>query len=155
MRVHLVSTNGDKNADSFCISISCLSRSAGTFIAAGVKNNVSLCNKNPNPGVQRTSNKEFRNNRSYFARPFPFESSGIPGKAGTFTNFHLCPNGGICLCSHLLFRVFSPLSLSLHYLPPVLPPFFSSSSPNRGPSDWLLIYKCLCVLKSGTKGVGL
>lgn len=46
-------------------------------------------------------------------------------------------------------------SLSLHYLPPVLPPFFSSSSPNRGPSDWLLIYKCLCVLKSGTKEVGL
>lgn len=124
-----VSTNGDKNADSFCISISCLSRSAGTFIAAGVKNNVSLCNKNPNPGVQRTSNKEFRNNRSYFARPFPIESSGIPGKAGTFTNFHLCPNGGICLCSHLLFRVPPPPSP----LPsPGITPLFLVFLPEQG-----------------------
>ena len=118
------------------------------FITAGVKNNVSLQQKS-HPGVQRKSSKEFRNNRSYFARPFPSEGPGIPRKAGAFTNFHLCPNGRICLCSHLLFGFF--FALSLHYLPPVLPPFLSSSW-SRGTTDWLLIYKCLCFLKSGTKG---
>lgn len=35
--------------------------------------------------------------------------------------------------------------------PPQSPPFF----PNGGPSGWLLIYKCLCVLKCWTKGAGL
>lgn len=73
------------------------------------------------PGGQRISSKEFRNNRSYFARPFPLEGSEIPRKAATFTNFHLCPNGGICLCSHLFFS--PPLSLSTTF-PRYYPPFF-------------------------------
>lgn len=101
---------------------------AAVFIAAGVKNNV--YNKKPNPGVQRISNKELRNNRSYFARQLPFESSGIPRKAGTFTNFHLCPNGGICLCSHLLFRGFFSPSLSTTF-PRYNPPFLWSP-PEQG-----------------------
>lgn len=126
-----VSTNGDKNADSFCISISCLSRSTGTFIAAGVKNNVSLCNKNPNPGVQRTSNKEFSNNRSYFARPFPFESSGIPGKAGTLqtsTSVQMVEFASAATC----YFGFFPLSLSTTF-PRYYPPFSPLPPRTGGP----------------------
>lgn len=92
-------------------------------------------------------------NSSYFALLFPFHDSGIPHEAGTFSNFHLFPNEGICLCSHLLFRP-PPLFLSTT-LPRYYPPPFFCLPPQTGGPNWLLIYKCLCVLKSGTKGVGL
>lgn len=112
----------------------------------------------PNPGVKRATSEEFMKNSSYFALLFPFDNSGIPHEAGTFSNFHLFPNEGICLCSHLLFRVPHPPHHHHLFLSTTLPryyPPFCLPPQTGGPSDWLLIYKCLCVLKSGTKGVGL
>lgn len=67
----------------------------------------------------------------------------------------LCPNDGMSIRCHKLF-LSPPLSLATFpsFTPPLSPPFFPPSQ-TLGPSGCLLIYKCLCVLKCGTKGTGL
>lgn len=65
----------------------------------------------------------------------------------------LCPNDGMSIRCHKLFLPPSlPRHFSLLHATPVTP--FPPLT-NMGPSGCLLIYKCLCVLKCGTKGTGL
>lgn len=119
------------STDASRISISVPSRSAGTFIAAGVKNILSLCTRNPSPGVQRVSDKEFRKNRSLllcWAASIPQLRGPTLELLQTSTSDQMEEFASAATCYFGFFF----LSLSLHYLPPVLPPFFSSSSPNRG-----------------------
>lgn len=95
-----------------------------------------------------------------WSRNFPVEGCNFP-KLPPF-----CPNDGMLTAATTYF--FSPFSLgtfppSRHPCHPrnplpalaTHPPLPSFSLQNMGPSGSLFIYKCLCVLKCGTKGTGL
>lgn len=83
--------------------------------------------KNPHPGVQRKSDRELRSNRSYFARPFPLRSSGVPGwnfyklpPLAKWRNLPLQP----LVISGFFFSPFLSTTFPRYY-----PPFFPVSPP--------------------------
>lgn len=116
---------------------------------------------------QRVGGEKIVQIPSYLACTLLFHPETVRARSRNFQaqgcNFSklppFCPNDGMSIRCHNLF-LSPPFSLgtfppSRHPLNPPRP--YSPLSPlqNMGPSACLLIYKCLCVLKCGTKGTGL